>query len=130
FDFGRGVPDRRLGIYFHGLRGTLFSDYSKHEVVPEGDLLLDADPPPESIPPSPGHEREWLDSVKSRTEPSCNVEYHYKLDLALTLANLSYRLGRSVRIDPVTERIIDDAKAMELARPEYRAPWKFPSEYL
>lgn len=130
FDFGRGVPDRRLGIYFHGLRGTLYSNYSMHEVVPEGDLLEDAAPPPESIAPSPGHEREWLDCLTSRAQPSCNPDYHYRIDLALTLANLSYRLGRSVRIDQVTERIVGDEKAARMARPEYRAPWKFPAEYL
>lgn len=130
FDFGRGVPDRRLGIYFHGLRGTLYSNYSMHEVVPEGDLLEDVSPPPESIAPSPGHEREWLDCLKSRAQPSCNPDYHYRIDLALTLANLSYRLGRSVRIDPVTERIVDDETAARMARPEYRSPWKFPAEYL
>jgi predicted dehydrogenase len=130
FDFGRGKPDRRLGIYFHGLRGTLYSNYTMHEVVPEGDLLQDATAPPESIPPSPGHEREWLDCLKSRAQPSCNPDYHYKIDLALTLANLSYRLGRSVRFDPRTERIVDDKQAARMARPEYRSPWKFPAQYL
>jgi predicted dehydrogenase len=130
FDFGRGSPARRLGIYFHGLNGTLFSNYSKHEVVPEGRYLEDATPPAESIPPSPGHEREWLDCVKSREQPSCNVNYHYKVDLPLTLANLSYRLGRSVRFDPATEKIVGDDDAVKLARPVYRDPWKFPAEYV
>ena len=27
FDFGSGTPARRLGIYFHGTNGTLYSDY-------------------------------------------------------------------------------------------------------
>ena len=130
FDFGRGVPDRRLGIYFHGLRGTLFSNYTMHEGVPEGDLLKDTAAPPVSLPPSPGHEHEWLDCVKSRTQPSCNPEYHYRIDMAINLANLSYRLGRSVRFDPQTERIVGDEEAQRMARPEYRAPWKFPIEYL
>jgi predicted dehydrogenase len=130
FDFGRGVPDRRLGIYFHGLRGTLYTNYTKHEIVPEGELLRETDAPPESIAPSPGHEREWLDCVRSRTQPSCNPDYHYKVDLALTLANLSYRLGRSVRFDPRTERIVGDQQAVRMARPEYRAPWTFPAQYL
>jgi hypothetical protein len=26
FDFGRGQPERRLGIYFHGVNATLFGD--------------------------------------------------------------------------------------------------------
>ena len=130
FDFGRGKPARRLGIYFHAVNGTLFTDYSKHEIVPEGDFLKDATPPPESIPPSPGHEREWLDSVKSRKEPSCSVNYHYKVDLAITLANLAYTLGRSIKFDPKTEKIVGDKQAVKMARPVYRRPWKFPAEYL
>lgn len=130
FDFGRGKPERRLGIYFHALNGTLFTNYNKHEIVPEGELLKDAAPPPESIAPSPGHEREWLDCVRTREQPSCNVNYHYKVDLAITLANLSYQLGRSVRFDPKTEKIVDDKEAARLARPVYRRPWKFPAEYL
>ena len=130
FDFGRGKPARRLGIYFHALNGTLFTNYSKYEIVPEGEFLKDSTPPPESIPPSPGHEREWLDCIKSRQQPSCSVNYHYKVDLAITLANLSYKLGRSVRFDPAAEKIIGDKQATKLARPVYRQPWKFPAQYL
>ncbi|MDW8289173.1 MAG: Gfo/Idh/MocA family oxidoreductase [Armatimonadota bacterium] len=130
FDFGRGQPARRLGIYFHGVNGTLFADYTRHEVVPEGDLLKDPTPPPQSIPPSPGHEREWLDCIKTGRQPSCSVEYHYRIDLALTLANVAYRVGRAVRWNPRTERIEGDREAQRLARPQYRPPWKFPEEYL
>ena len=130
FDFGRGKPARRLGIYFHAVNGTLFTDYSKHEVVPEGAFLKDATPPPQSLEPSPGHEREWLDCVKSRKEPSCSPNYHYKVDLAITLANLAYKLGRSIRWDPQAEKIVGDKQATKMARPVYRAPWKFPAEYL
>lgn len=130
YDFGRGKPARRLGIYFHGLNGTLYTDYGKHEIVPEGDLLKDRTPPPESVPPSPGHERQWLDSIKSRVEPDCCVHYHYKVDMAITLAGLSYVLKRSVRFDPVREKIVGDREAERLARPEYRRPWKFPAQYL
>ncbi len=129
FDFGRGQPARRLGIYFHALRGTLYANYGTHEVVPEGKLLEDSTPPDPWIPSSPGHEREWLDCIKSREQPSCNVNYHYRVDLAITLANLSYMLQRSIRFDPETEQIVGDEEAVRRARPEYRAPWKFPAEY-
>lgn len=130
FDFGRGARARRLGIYFHAVNGTLFTDYGKHEIIPEGKLLDVSSSPDESIAPSPGHEREWLDCIKSRKQPSCNVNYHYKVDLAITLANLSYKLGRSIRFDPKTEKIVDDKQAVKLSRPIYRDPWKFPAQYL
>jgi hypothetical protein len=35
-----------------------------------------------------------------------------------------------VRLDPKTERIVDDESAIRMARPEYRSPWTFPVEYL
>lgn len=130
FDFGRGKPARRLGIYFHGLRGTLFADYGKHQVVPEGDLLTDAQSPEKSIAPSPGHEREWLDCIKTREQPSCNPTYHSKIDVPIVLANLSLALGRSIRFDGDAERIVGDDEAARLSKPEYRSPWKFPDEYI
>ena len=130
FDFGRGTPARRLGIYFHGVNGTLYADYGRHEVVPEGDRLKDLQPPPQSLPPSPGHEREWLDCLRTRQQPSCCVDYHAKIDLAINLANLSMRLGRDIHWDPATNQIINDAEAARLAQPQYRDPWRFPTDYV
>jgi hypothetical protein len=127
---GNNGIHRRLGVYFHGVDATLYADYGTHKVVPEGDRLKDLTPPPQSIPPSPGHEREWLNSIKSRQQPSCNVSYHYRLDAAIGLANIAYKLGRSVEFDPKTEKIVGDPEAAKLARPAYRAPWKFPEKYL
>ena len=57
FDFhGEPGPKRRLGIYFHGAHGTIYSDYGSFKVMPEGDGMKNLPPPPKSIPPSPGHE--------------------------------------------------------------------------
>jgi hypothetical protein len=86
--------------------------------------------PPPSVPPSPGHEREWLDCIKSRQQPSCNVFYHTHVDVPIGLSLLSLKLGRSIRFDPIKERIIGDSDAAQRAVPKYRAPWKFPKRYL
>jgi hypothetical protein len=134
FGFGlqglNNAVTRRLGAYFHAVNATLYADYGWHTVVPEGDRLKDLHPPAKSIPPSPGHEREWLDSIRSRRQPSCNVSYHYKIDAAIGLANIAYKLGRSIRFDPQTEKIVGDEEAARLARPVYRDPWQFPAKYL
>lgn len=127
---GEPIPKRRLGIYFHGVNGTLYCNYGMYEVVPEGDRMKDLQPPERSIPPSPGHEREWLDCIKTRKQPSCSVFYHSKVDVPLVLGNLSYTLGRSICFDPAGEKIVGDDEAARAAVPEYRDPWKFPAEYL
>ncbi len=121
---------RRLGIYFHGSNGTLITDYSSHILIPEGDRMKGLDTPPVAIPSSPGQEIEWIESIKSRKQPLCNPEYHIKVDLPIQLSILSMKIGRSIKFDPETERIIGDDEAARLAVPEYRHPWKFPAEYL
>jgi predicted dehydrogenase len=131
FDFeGDPKPERRLGIYFHGSNGTLAADYGTLKLLPEGDKMKGLEAPPKSIPPSPGHEREWLDCIKSRRQPSCSVAYHVRVDVPIVLSLLSLKLGRSIRFDPATEKIVGDPEAARLAIPKYRAPWKFPKEYL
>jgi predicted dehydrogenase len=121
---------RRLGIYFHGSNGTLMTDYSSHILVPEGDRMDGMATPPETIPSSPGQEFEWIECIKSGTQPLCNPEYHVKVDVPVVLSVLSMQLGRSIKFDPKTEKIVGDKEASRLAVPEYRAPWKFPSNYL
>jgi predicted dehydrogenase len=131
FDFLRAKESqRRLGIYFHGVNGTLLTDYDTHQILPEGNRMDGMETPPQTIPSSPGHEIEWLNCVKSRQQPSCNPEYHLKVDAPVELSILAMKLGRSIRFDPEREMIIGDPEATRLSIPEYRAPWKFPWEYL
>jgi len=131
FEF-EGDPGRkqRLGIYFHGTNGTLAADYTTLKVTPEGDAMKDLAAPPKSIAASPGHEREWLDCIKSRRQPTCNPTYHIRVHVPVMLSLLSLKLGRAIRFDPATESIVGDPEAARLAVPEYRAPWKFPKQYL
>ena len=132
YDFGSGTPARRLGIYFFGSAGTLWANYSKHEVVPEGKYFDPETLPGEDdkIASSPGHEFEWVECIKTRNQPSCSPEYHCQIDIPLVLGNLAYRLGRSIQFDPEKLEIVGDEAAARLAVPEYRAPWRFPAEYL
>jgi predicted dehydrogenase len=131
FDFLRGQESRRrLGIYFHGVNGTLYTDYNEHTILPEGDRMNGMEAPPKSIPSSPGQELEWIDSIKTRKQPSCNPEYHIKVDAPIQLSTLSLKLGRSIRFDPESEQIVGDQEAAIKSIPEYRDPWEFPKEYL
>jgi predicted dehydrogenase len=128
YEFGSGP--RALGIYFHGLNGTLRANYNMREIIPQSKDLDPADEPPALVPPGTVHEHEWLNCIRDGTQPSCNPEYHIKVDLPLTLGNLSYTLGRTIHFDPAAEWITNDAEAAQRAIPTYRAPWKFPIAYL
>jgi hypothetical protein len=108
----------------------LYADYGTRQIVPEGDRMKDAQEPEKSVPDSPGHEREWLDCIRSRKQPSCNVFYHHQVNVPIVLGNLSLKVGRSIQFDPATETIVGDEEAARLAVPEYRDPWKFPHQYV
>jgi len=150
FDFQRTLGRRRrLGIYFHGVNATLLADYGSCRVVPEdvpkkiasdpekvekfvADWTAEMDKkfPIKKVPSSPGHYREWIDGIRTRKQPLCCVDYHYKIDIAINLSLMAMQLGRTVQFDPEKETIVGDREAIKLMYPEYRDPWKLPAEYL
>jgi hypothetical protein len=44
------------------------------------------------------------------------------------LANVSYRLGRALKFDPVREQVINDDEANRMLRGKYRAPFVVPDD--
>jgi predicted dehydrogenase len=69
------------------------------------------------------HARDFLDGIKSRKTPISDVASGHRVAVACHLANLSLRLGRSLRWDAKAETIPGDAEAKShLVRP-YRRPW-------
>ncbi len=130
FNFGFGGPPdtgRRLGVLFHGTQGTLMVDYDSHQLIGEADRLKEVKLPSPSIAPSPGHEREFLDSVKSRQPPSCNFEAHLPLHTALNLGNVALKAGRKLHWDAAKGEVVGDREAQQLALPAYRSPWRLPA---
>ena len=73
-----------------------------------------------------------LDVAAGRVENLADVERAATgCDAVVHLANASHRLGRSLNIDPETERVIDDEEANQLLRGvnrSYRNPFVIPDE--
>ena len=106
----RGLDEWRNGVLFVGDEGYLISDYNRHRVGPEA-RSAEWVAPPKTIASSPGHYREWLDCIKTRTQPSCSFGYAVPLTETVLLANVAYRAARGRRIawDAVTMRSDDTA---------------------
>jgi predicted dehydrogenase len=109
---------------FQGSEGTLLVTYTSHQLFVKGKPVPQFQRPPQSIPDSPGHIREFLDSVKSRRPTTCNVEYAHLLTKGGLLGNLAYRTGRRLYWDDARERITGDRRAQQLSIRRYRTPWK------
>ncbi len=70
------------------------------------------------------HVRSFLDCVKSRKRPTADVEEGHRTSVMCHLGNISTRLGRSLRWDPVKEQVIGDAEANRWLERPYRGPWR------
>jgi predicted dehydrogenase len=69
------------------------------------------------------NERDWLNCMRSRKRPLCDVEDGHRTAVVCNLANMSLRLGRSIRWDPDKEQVIGDREAAAMCVRPYRAPW-------
>ncbi len=84
--------------------------------------------------PGPGgggegnHYRSFVDAIRANDQSLSNGdigEGHYTAAL-VHLANISYRLGRSLNFDPRQERFVGDDEANRMLRREYRPPFTVP----
>ena len=121
-----GAANRHIGAYFEGTEGTLICDYETRQIRIGNETMEDVPEVPVTIPRSPGHQRNFLDSVKSRIQPESNLEYTRKMTLPMHLGLISFRLKRKLHWDSQTELFLDDGAANYLLWRSYRAPWSIP----
>jgi predicted dehydrogenase len=142
-----------FGLTFHGSRGSLGIDRSGFTVtsdpdvpavnqipgvrtghptggpvpVPAGEAKPRTQPLTDTTGDSAaqylGHARDFIDCVKSRKAPVSDLASAHRTAVACHLANLSLRLGRSLRWDWAKNAVTDDKEANALLAVAYRAPW-------
>ena len=123
----QGAQGRGLGIQFVGRRGELVADYDWRTLFIDGRQYDDLPEVPVTLPRSPGHQRQFLDCVKSGGQPESNIEHAVRMTLPMHLASISYRLGRKLQWDEVGGKFVGDEAANRLRHRPYRAPWSLPT---
>lgn len=69
------------------------------------------------------HVRDFLDCVKSRKQPACHSGVARKGHVAGHAAAIAWKLGRKLKLDPISERFIGDDEANAMCRIERRKPY-------
>jgi predicted dehydrogenase len=118
-----GAADKHIGAYFEGDKGTLLCDYGTKQITINGQTVADIPEIPVTIPRSPGHQQNFVDAVKSRTQPESNLEYARKMTLPMHLAIISYRLNRKLEWNSEKEKFRNDKEANSYLHREYRKKW-------
>jgi hypothetical protein len=71
------------------------------------------------------HYKNFIDAVRKRDKTLLNgpIETGHVSAGISHLANISYRLGRSLKFDPKAEKFIDDSPANDMLSRKYRQPF-------
>jgi len=118
-----GIPKWGNGCLFIGDKGMLLADYSKYLLLPEKDFT-GFQPPPQTIPRSPGHHQEWIAACKGGAPCSADFQYSGRLTEANHLGNVAYRLGKKLVWDAEKMQATNAPEADHLIRREYRPGWE------
>jgi hypothetical protein len=130
--YGAQYGNRGHGVAFVGAWGTLVVGRSGWEVIPET-KSTGAKNGFEGVPLQKGtgqgldlHVNNFLECVKTREKPNCDIEIGAHVARISHLGNISYRLGRKVFWDTEKQQFINDDEATQMVNAHYRAPWELP----
>jgi predicted dehydrogenase len=121
-----GAEKMHIGAHFEGADGSLTCDYFTRSIRIGNEVMEDIAGLPRTLPRSPGHQRNFLDSVKSRKQPGSNLAYVREMTLPMHLALISFRLKRKLKWNSLTEQFEGDGAANYLLSRVYRSPWQLP----
>jgi predicted dehydrogenase len=76
--------------------------------------------------PDSEHIENFIHCIRTREQPNADVLEGHRSTLMIHYANISYRLGQKLAINPETEQIVDNSNAMQLFKRSYRQPWVVP----
>ncbi len=137
-------------IEFRGTKGTLYFRTNGYEIVPEvvtpnefaarnptnreleksyrvgAKAMIEAKKADAPIKDS-DHARNFLDCVKSRKTPSCDVEFGHRCTSAALIGNLAHRTKSFLEWDAQAERCTNSPAANKMLSYEYRKPYVFPA---
>ncbi|MBI2924708.1 MAG: Gfo/Idh/MocA family oxidoreductase [Verrucomicrobia bacterium] len=114
------------GCIFEGEKGLLYVNRGVLRVWPEEVFAAPIQDSDVRLVKSTEHHQNWLECIKTRKLPICDVAIGHRSATMCHLGNIAIRTGRKIKWDPVKEVIVRDAEAARLTTKKYRAPWKLP----
>ncbi len=127
---GQQQPDIPQGTTFIGSDGRIFVNRGKLSSEPDAELIKqDVTRLSTQLPRSTNHVKNFLDCMRTRERPICDVEVGHRSATVCHLGNIVCRLGRGIKWDPVHEQITGDDQAQEMTDKAYRQPWSHDMKF-
>jgi predicted dehydrogenase len=125
-----GPYNRNYGVSFIGEKGTIVADRSNWVLNPEvenGKQRMEDISKHESDGQSHmDHVKNFIDCVKTREKPACDIETGRRAAVFAHLGNIAYRYGKKLYYDEEKNEFPYNPEANKYLVPEYRDPWKLP----
>jgi predicted dehydrogenase len=122
---GGGKDAYAGGTTFIGEKGELFVTRGKIELKLDGEKIEPGKFPTPTVKltESGNHHKNWLECIKTRKAPICDVEIGHRSATVCHLGNIALRTGKAIVWDPAKEEIVGDAEAAKMVTKVYRKPW-------
>jgi len=110
--------------HFIGTEGEVKVARGKLELTPDNLNNKVFEPGQAGVYVSTNHYMDFIEAIKTRKKPICDVEIGHRTASVCTIGNISYRLKRSLKWDPVKENFIKDKEANKLLSRPMKKDWK------
>jgi predicted dehydrogenase len=114
------------GVQFIGSDGEIIVDRGHLSSTPESIVKEPLGENDVQLYKSPGHQRDWLNCIRSRKRPICDVEIGARSVTICHLGNLAYWNHRKLKWDPAKWQFVDDPEADIWLDRERRSPYDLP----
>ncbi len=133
-DSGHGMY--KIGTRFEGEKGTIYVNRGVLKFDPEEieeeplkatDIRLYPDFEKYRHIHGSAHHANWLDCIKTRKLPICDVAVGYRSASVCHLGNVAVTTGKKIKWDPVKQAVAGEKVTGKQLAYDYRAPWKLPT---
>ena len=116
----------RGGVHFVGDGGIVYVDRGQLKSWPENVVIDKLSASEKPLYKSDSHHENWLECIKTRERPICDVEIGARSVTVCHLGNLAYWNHKSLKWDPKKWKFVGDKEANKWLDRERRGPWQLP----
>ena len=113
----------KVGIEFIGTTGRVMVNRKYLETDPPDIMKNPIRPDEVQLYRSTNHKDNWLECIRTRRKPICDVSIGAGSAIVCHLGNIAYWTKRPFKWDPEKEMIIGDKVQSDLMSYSYREPW-------
>jgi predicted dehydrogenase len=119
------TPEVSNGILFFGEKGTVFVSDRGWTVI-NNEREAERQIHDSRNDAGVEHMADFLQAVKSRTQPNCSVQEAFYSTSTVQLGMIAYEVEDKIRWDLASKQIVANEQAAGLLKRDYRGEWKHP----